>query len=96
MGESEDKPESSIYVNKFQNVMLDLSKFTAAHDNLTTATSNVVTYCLIIYAFLIYPVLHIFYKETSKMFFTMALCIIILGLMTIGPMYGWMSTILFN
>ena len=83
-------------INTFQTKMLELSKFTVASENLGTTTTNVIWYCLVIYALMIYPVLHVFYKETSKMFFTIALCIIILGLMTVGPMYGWLSSILYN
>lgn len=77
----------------FRNTMQDLAKFTKPEEKLQIAYNNVLAIFCIVYAAIIYPLVHIVYRKTNKMLFTTILCVVLLVIMMVGPLYGWLAAI---
>jgi len=78
-------------IDDIRTTMNEIRSLSEINKNIQSLLMSVATIVVFTLAIFIYPILHIVYKRssTSRLSFTMYICIIVLLLVIFGPFYGW-------
>jgi len=76
--------------------MYELREFKESKDAFSQLLRNVLILAFILFGLIFYPCCHLIYKNnTWRMYFTVGMCVLALCMMMFGPLYGWLTSILY-
>lgn len=93
MSTSPPKKTCKSNVDDIRTTMNEIRSLSEINQNIQKLLLSVATILVFTLAIFIYPIMHIVYKRssTSRLSFTMYICIIVLFLIMFVPLYGWIT-----